>query len=109
MAVAKGEAKWCRLLTPSVETDDYPPKYSVDLFVDDETKARLEGEGLKAKPEKDGDKNPTGREFFRFWTHGKNKKTGAVNPPVRIVDKFKKPVSEEPGNGSLVRVKYDTY
>lgn len=107
MSVARGTAQYAKLQEPSEEGGGFKSKYSIDLFVDAPTRAKLIKEGLAPKKEKK-DREETGREFFRFWTSGKNKK-GKVNPPVRIVDKFKAKVETEVGNGSDVSVQYTAF
>lgn len=100
MSVVKGKCKWSKLLTPSKEEGPFKSKYSIDLFVDAETREKLVSEGLEPKVTKD-----TKEEFFQFWTHGK-KKDGTANPPIRVIDPLKNKLDEEPGNGSLVKVQY---
>lgn len=100
MAIVAGRAKWCRLLTPSKEEGPFKSKYSIDLFVSPEDAKKLKAEGLETKVEKE-----TNEEFFRFWTSGK-RKDGTLNPPVRLIDSKKNAITEEPGNGSLVKVQY---
>ena len=107
MAVAKGTAKWCKLQEPSKEKGQFKSKYSIDLFVDADTDAILRKAGLEPKPEKDSEQKLTDKEFYRFWTHGKNKRTGEVNKPVRVVTLGKERITEELGNGSVVKVQYD--
>lgn len=100
MAVVTGKCKWAKLLTPSEATKDFKSKYTINLYVDEQAKKKLIAEGLKPKVDKE-----TKEEFFVFWTSGA-KKDGTINPPVRLIDTLKQPITEEPGNGSVVSVQY---
>jgi len=100
MAVVTGKCKWAKLLTPSEATKDFKSKYELSLYVDTATKTKLFGEGLKAKIDKESKE-----EYFVFWTSG-YKKDGTKNSPVRLIDMQKNPITEEPGNGSVILVQY---
>jgi hypothetical protein len=104
MAVAKGVAYWAGVLgEPKADKFDDALKWSLDLEVDDEERARLVGLGIKSK-----ENNPNVFVFKRYLI---NKKTGNNNPPPNVVDAGKNPWDQESliGNGSKVNVAFNTY
>ncbi len=68
------------------------------MIVDQETADRFESKGFKIK---EIDEQPA--LFFRKYY---NRPDGSTNPPVRVVDKAKNPLTAAVGNGSKGIVQY---
>lgn len=101
--IARGKCKWAKLQEPSVAEGGFKSKYSIDLYVDEKTKAKLLEAKIPLKTEK---KN--GEEFFRFWSSGYNKQD-KKNPPIKVVDSKKQRILDEIGNGSDVKVQFQPF
>jgi hypothetical protein len=115
MPMIKGELYWASIHQPNTT---FEPKWSVDVFVDEDTGKALQAEGLNPKHVKankagDGVSHPgktIGDVFFNF-----KRKTaypdGAPQSPPRVVDAKRNPVpaSTLVGNGSVANISYKTY
>lgn len=104
MSVAKGTAEWARILGPATQNEfEEAPVWSIDLRVDDEEKDRLEELGLKPKQKDD--------HVFNFKQKLLRKDGVTENRPPSVVDGAKNPWPEDKliGNGSVVKVAFNTY
>jgi|TARA_Y100000310_G_scaffold312369_1_gene359601 hypothetical protein len=102
MAVLKGpngeghELRWVSASVPNATFE--PVTYQATVIVDQETADRFESKGFKIK---EIDEQPA--LFFRKYY---NRPDGSTNPPVRVVDKAKNPLTAAVGNGSKGIVQY---
>jgi len=100
MAVVQGKAYWASVQAPN---DKFPPpRYTLDLVVDEETAAKLRAEGLKVE-EKEGQGLTLKVKRNQF------RKDGTLNRKPNVVDSAKQPFEDLIGNGSLVNVQYNAY
>ena len=100
MAVIQGKAYWASVQAPN---DKFPPpKYCIDLVVDEATAATLRAEGLKVE-EKEGQGLTLKAKRNQF------RKDGTLNTKPNVVDANKKPFEDLIGNGSLVNLQYNPY
>jgi hypothetical protein len=101
--IAQGKAEWARILGSATQNEfEEAPLWSIDLRVEDEEKTRLEGLGLKPKTKDD--------HVFNF-KQKLLRKDGTENSGPNVVDVSKQPWPEDNlvGNGSLVKVAFNTY
>lgn len=101
--IAEGKAEWARILGAASQNEfEEAPLWSIDLRVDDEEKERLESLGLKPKNKDD--------HVFNF-KRKLLRKDGQENTAPSVVDSSKQAWDEGNliGNGSLVKVAFNTY
>ena len=96
-----GKAMWASITSPGI-TKFPPPKYSLDLVLDDETADRLKTEGFNVRDNK---------EYSPFITIKRevNRKDGSANAVPKLVDADKNPLDCKVGNGSDVTVQCRPY
>lgn len=98
--IFQGKAKWAKVVgEPSWGYEDKFKEWSIDIYVDAETEAKLKAEGLgkKLKNKGNGTYITLKRKELKF--------DGTPNQPIRIVDHRGNPWdSRKIGNGSTVNV-----
>lgn len=104
MAMLQGTAKWAKILGKPAK--GYTPgetEWSIDIYIDDKTIAKLEkdGAGQYVKEDKNGVK------FIKFVRKGVTR-DGQDAKPFRVVDNKGQPWDQTKliGNGSVVNVQY---
>lgn len=106
----QGKAKWAKVIgDPSWGYENKFKEWSIDVYVDKETAAKLTAEGLGAKLK---DKGNGQYITFKRKETGIDKATGQVKPnkPIRVVDhKGAEWDNRKIGNGSVVNVNFQTY
>ena len=118
----KGEALFAHLINVDYGTEQYPDEkgsFNVTLALDADAAAKLDSliahevDTARAEAEEkfdDREGNPTGRRLFRFKTGAfyENRQGVKVQRKVPLFDSMQQPVklSDEPGNGSVIRVAF---
>lgn len=95
MAVIQGRAYWAFVTTPNTK---YTPAYSVNLVVDPAVAADFKKRGFTVK---DMDEGPA--LIIKRKVDGPN---GMVRSAPRLLDKNKREIDVNVGNGSLVNVQF---
>jgi hypothetical protein len=98
----RGIAKWAKVIgEPSWGFESKFKEWSIDVYIDEETVARLTAEGLKSKI-KDKGNGP-----YISFKRKELKTDGTPNQPIRIVDhKGEAWNGSKIGNGSVVNVNF---
>ena len=100
MAVINGKAYWASVQAPN---DKFPPpKYEMDVVVDEATAEVLRADGLTVK-----DKEGQGLTFK--VKRNQFRKDGTLNNKPNCVDANKRPFEDLIGNGSVVNVQYNPF
>jgi hypothetical protein len=93
MAVIEGYAYWSFVTTPNTR---FTPCYSVNLVVTPDLAEDFKSRGFPVKEMDEGTALVIKRKV--------NKSNGEINSAPELVDRYKKPMNVEVGNGSRVKV-----
>lgn len=93
MAVIEGYAYWSFVTTPNTR---FTPCYSVNLVVAPDLAEDFKSRGFPVKEMDEGTALVIKRKV--------NKSNGEINAAPELVDRYKKPMNVEVGNGSRVKV-----
>lgn len=93
MAVIEGYAYWSFVTTPNTR---FTPCYSVNLVVNADLAEDFKSRGFPVKEMDEGTALVIKRKV--------NKSNGDINAAPELVDRYKKPMNVEVGNGSRVKV-----
>tara|TARA_R110002020_G_scaffold75289_1_gene191688 strand:+ start:683 stop:1111 length:429 start_codon:yes stop_codon:yes gene_type:complete len=95
MAIVQGTAYWASVTTPNT---NYEPVYTVNLVVDDDTASDFKSRGFTVKEMDEGS-----AVVIKRKVNGPN---GMIRSAPKLFDRFKNPMDERVGNGSLVKIQY---
>jgi hypothetical protein len=99
----RGKAKWAKVIgAPVWGYEEKHKEWSIDVYLDDETVARLTAEGLKSKIKDKGN-----GQYITFKRR-ELKQDGTANQPIRVVDHHGEPWNPKVriGNDSTVNVNF---
>lgn len=98
----QGKARWAKVIgEPAWGYKNQHKEWSIDVYVDNETLAKLEEEGLKPKIKDKGD-GP-----YISFKRKELKQDGSANKPIRVVDHHNNLWDNRRiGNGSTVNVNF---
>lgn len=103
MAMIRGTAKWAKVLgKPHAGYENAFNEWSIDVYLDDNTVAKLKSEGLGKKIKDKGN-----GQYITF-KRKELKKDGTPNQPIRVVDHHGEEWNPKIkiGNGSIVNVNF---
>ena len=104
MPVVKGKALFAFVQRPNQGNERIKPYWGIDVVVDEKTAKTLEKEGLNV-----GKKKNTGERFLRCKRDVYRKKDQSKNTAPLVVDAKKNTITDDIGNGSVVKVQYKTW
>lgn len=100
MSIVQGKAFWASVQSPNEKFP--PPKYTIDLVVDEETAEKLRAEGLNVV-------NREGQGLTLKAKRNQFRKDGTLNTKPNIVDANKEKFEDLVGNGSIINLQYNAY